>query len=85
MHKKGTLIGTFIAAQKHPFIEGDTFHSVLRAVQAQPRRFKVYETAGTLLISVQDPAEAGQVVKNAQVAKVALEGVVGTSSKATAT
>jgi len=42
----------------------------LRAVQAQPRRFKVYEKAGTLRISVQD-------VKNVQVAKVALEGVVG--------
>ena len=67
---KGTLIGTFIADQKHPFFEGDTFHSVLRAGQAQPRRFKVYEKAGTLRISVQD-------VKNVQVAKVALEGVVG--------
>jgi hypothetical protein len=30
----------------------------------QPRRFKVYEKAGTLRISVQDPARAGQVVKN---------------------
>jgi len=68
--KKGTLIGTFIADQKHPFFAGDTFHSVLRAVQSQPRRFKVYEKAGTLRISVQD-------VKNVQVAKAALEGVVG--------
>ena len=68
--KKGTLIGTFIADQKHPFFEGDTFHAVLRAVQAQPRKFKVYEKAGTLRISVQD-------VKNVQVAKAALEGVVG--------
>jgi len=34
---------------------------------------------------MQDPAGAGQVVKNVQVAKGALEGVVGTSSKATAT
>jgi len=67
--KKGTLIGTFIADQKHPFFEGDTFHSVLRAVQVQPRRFKVYEKAGTLRISVQD-------VKNVQVAKEAVEGVV---------
>ena len=83
--KKGTLIGTFIADQKHPFFEGETFHSVLRAVQAQPRRFKVYEKAGTLRISVQYPAEAGQVVKNVEGAKGALEGVVGTSSKATAT
>lgn len=68
--KKGTLIGTFIADQKHPFFEGETFHAVLRAVQAQPRRFKVYEKAGTLRISVQD-------VKNVQGAKAALESVVG--------
>ncbi|MBL7944777.1 MAG: hypothetical protein JNN32_01855 [Flavobacteriales bacterium] len=68
--KKGTLIGTFIADQKHGFFESETFHSVLRAVQAQPRRFKVYEKAGTLRISVQD-------VKNVEVAKGALEGVVG--------
>ena len=68
--KKGTLIGTFIADQKHPFFEGDTFHSVLRAVQAQPRRFKVYEKAGTLRISVQD-------VKNVHAAKEAMESVVG--------
>jgi transcription-repair coupling factor (superfamily II helicase) len=67
--KKGVLIGTFIADQKHPFFAGDTFHSVLRAVQAQPRRFKVYEKAGTLRITVQD-------VKNVQVAKAALESVV---------
>ena len=67
--KKGTLIGTFIADQKHRFFEGDTFHAVLRAVQAQPRRFKVYEKGGTLRVSVQD-------VKNVQQAKVALEGVV---------
>ena len=68
--KKGTLIGTFIADQKHPFFEGDGFNAVLRAVQAQPRRFKVYEKAGTLRISVQD-------VKNVQVAKEAMESVVG--------
>ncbi len=68
--KKGTLIGTFIADQKHPFFEGDTFHAVLRAVQAQPRRFKVYEKAGTLRVSVQD-------VKNVHAAKEAMEGVVG--------
>ncbi|MBK9275561.1 MAG: transcription-repair coupling factor [Flavobacteriales bacterium] len=68
--KKGTLIGTFIADQKHPFFEGDGFNAVLRAVQAQPRRFKVYEKAGTLRISVQD-------VKNVHAAKEALEGVVG--------
>gem|GEM_PF-3192693 len=74
---KGTLIGTIIADQKHPFFEGETFHSVLRAVQAQPRRFKVYEKAGTLRICVQDPAEAGQVVKNVEVAKWALGSLVG--------
>jgi transcription-repair coupling factor (superfamily II helicase) len=68
--KKGTLIGTFIADQKHPFFEGDGFNAVLRAVQAQPRRFKVYEKAGTLRISVQD-------VKNVQVAKEAMGSVVG--------
>lgn len=70
--KKGTLIGTFIADQKHPFFEGDGFNAVLRAVQAQPRRFKVYEKAGTLRISVQD-------VKNVHAAKEAMEGVVGSS------
>ena len=50
--------------------EGDGFNAVLRSVQAQPRRFKVYEKAGTLRISVQD-------VKNVQVAKEAMESVVG--------
>jgi len=43
---------------------------VLLAVQAQPRKFKVYEKAGNLRISVQE-------VKNVQVAKAALESVVG--------
>lgn len=43
---------------------------VLRAEQAQPRKFKVYEKAGTLRVSVQD-------VKSVQEAKGALEGVVG--------
>jgi transcription-repair coupling factor (superfamily II helicase) len=71
--KKGTLIGTFIADQKHPFFEGDGFNAVLRAVQAQPRRFKVYEKGGTLRVSVQD-------VKNVQAAKTALEGVVGVAA-----
>ena len=69
--KKGTLIGTFIADQKHGFFESDGFNAVLRAVQAQPRRFKVYEKAGTLRISVQD-------VKNVHAAKEAMESVVGT-------
>lgn len=70
--KKQTLIGTFIADQKHPFFAGDGFNAVLRAVQAQPRRFKVYEKAGTLRISVQD-------VKNVHAAKEAMEGVVGSA------
>lgn len=70
--KKGTLIGTFIADQKHSFFGSDTFHAVLRAVQAQPKRFKVYEKGGTLRVSVQD-------VKNVREAKVALESVVGVS------
>ncbi|MFT3884857.1 MAG: transcription-repair coupling factor [Flavobacteriales bacterium] len=68
--KKGTLIGTFIADQKHGFFESDAFNAVLRAVQAQPRRFKVYEKAGTLRISVQD-------VKRIEGAKAALESVMG--------
>jgi hypothetical protein len=38
-------------------------------VQAQPRKFKVYEKAGTLRISVQD-------VKNVHAAKEALENTV---------
>ena len=70
--KKQTLIGTFIADQKHPFFEGDTFHAVLRAVQAQPRRFKVYEKAGTLRVSVQD-------VKTLHEAKQALKSALSTS------
>jgi hypothetical protein len=60
---------------------------VLRAVQVeqreipcasgtQPRKFKVYEKAGTLRISVQD-------VKNVQGAKVALESVVGVNAEVT--
>jgi hypothetical protein len=67
--KKHTLIGTFIADQKHPFFEGETFHSVLRAVQAQPRRFKVYEKAGTL-----SAVRRMQDVKNVQGAMEAMEG-----------
>ncbi len=49
------------------------FHAVLRAVQAQPRKFKVYEKGGTLRVSVQD-------VKNVREAKGALEGVVGVAA-----
>ena len=69
--RRGDLRGTFIADQKHPFFSGETFNAVLRAVQAQPRRFKVYEKAGTLRISV-------AAVKNIGDAKKALEGVLGT-------
>ncbi|MEZ4789606.1 MAG: hypothetical protein R2811_06265 [Flavobacteriales bacterium] len=58
---------------------------MLRAVQAQPKRFKVYEKAGTLRISVQNPASAGQAVKDVHDAKEAMEGVVGASAKAEAT
>ena len=71
---EGTLIGTFIADQKHPFFAGNRFHAVLRAVQAQPRKFKVYEKGGTLRVSVQD-------VKNVREAKGALEGVVGANAQ----
>jgi hypothetical protein len=70
--KKGTLIGTFIAHQKHPFFEGDGFNAVLRAVQAQPRRFKVYEKAGTL-----SAVRRMQDVKNVHAAKEAMESVLG--------
>ena len=64
--KKGVLIGTFIADQKHAFFESDSFNAVLRAVQAQPRRFKVYEKSGTLRVSIQD-------VQTLHAAKQALE------------
>jgi len=63
------LICTFIADQKHAFFGSNTFNSVLRAVQAQPRKFKVYEKGGTLCVSVQE-------VKNVQAAKAALESMV---------
>ena len=68
--KKGDLRGTFIADQKHAFFSGDTFNAVLRAVQAQPKRFKVYEKNGTLRISV-------AAVKNIGEAKRALDSIVG--------
>ncbi|MCO5275957.1 MAG: transcription-repair coupling factor [Flavobacteriales bacterium] len=67
--KKGDLRGTFIADQKHAFFSGDTFNAVLRAVQAQPKRFKVYEKNGTLRISV-------AAMKNIGEAKRALESVL---------
>jgi len=67
--QKSNLISTFIAEQKYDFFKSETFASVLRAVKAQPRRFKVYEKAGTLRISVQE-------VKNVHAAKVAMESLV---------
>lgn len=60
------------ADPKHGFFGSNTFQAVLRAVQAQPRKFKVYEKGGTLRVSVQE-------VKNVQQAKVALESMVGVS------
>jgi transcription-repair coupling factor (superfamily II helicase) len=71
--KQGKLIGTFIADQKHPFFESETFTSILRAVQQQPRRFKVYEKAGTLRLSVGN-------VTNMKQAKEALEGVLAVAA-----
>ncbi|MEO8066320.1 MAG: transcription-repair coupling factor [Flavobacteriales bacterium] len=71
--KKGTLIGTFIADQKHSFFQSETFTALLHAVQRQPRKFKVYEKGGTLRVSVQD-------VKNVREAKGALESVVGVAA-----
>ncbi len=68
--KNGDLRGTFIADQQHPFFSGDGFQAVLRAVQAQPKRYKVYEKSGKLKITV-------AAVKNLGEAKRALEGVVG--------
>lgn len=50
--------GTFIADQKHGFFESVAFKAVLLAVQAQSRRLKVYEKAGTLRISVQGVKKA---------------------------
>ncbi|HNO06749.1 MAG TPA: helicase-related protein, partial [Flavobacteriales bacterium] len=68
--KNGDLRGTFIADQQHPFFSGDGFQAVLRAVQAQPKRYKVYEKSGKLKITV-------AAVKNLGEAKRALEIVVG--------
>jgi len=67
--KNGDLRGTFIADQKHAFFEGDRFEAVQRAVQAQPKCYKVYEKNGTLRISV-------AAVKNIGEAKRAMESVV---------
>jgi transcription-repair coupling factor (superfamily II helicase) len=71
--KQGKLIGTFIADQKHPFFESEVFTAILRAVQQQPRRFKVYEKAGTLRLSVGN-------VTNMKQAKEALEGVLAVAA-----
>ncbi|MBP6312891.1 MAG: hypothetical protein KA408_11515 [Flavobacteriales bacterium] len=67
--KQGKMIGTFIADQKHSFFESETFTALLRKVQSQPKKFNVYEKAGTLHVSVQD-------VKSVKQAKMALDGVV---------
>ena len=67
--KKGVLLGTFIADQKHEFFESESFTAVLRVVQQQPRKFKVYEKAGTLRVSAQD-------VKTLSAAKQALESAL---------
>ena len=71
--KKGVLIGTFIADQKHAFFESDSFNAVLRAVQAQPRKFKVYEKGGTLRVNVQD-------VKTLHAAKQTFDAVLAVSA-----
>lgn len=68
--KNGDLRGTFITDQQHPFFAGDGFQAVLRAVQANPKRFKVFERNGTLRIGVAQ-------VRSLEEAKRALEGVVG--------
>lgn len=68
--KKGDLRGTFIADQQHPFFSGDGFQAVLRAVQAQPKRYKVYEKSGKLKITVAAVKDIGE-------AKRAMEIVVG--------
>jgi transcription-repair coupling factor (superfamily II helicase) len=72
VHEEGRrCVGTFIADQKHRLLRGGHVpDSVLRAVQAQPKRFKVFERNGTLRISVAE-------VKTVAQAKQALEGVVG--------
>ncbi len=67
--KNGDLRGTFIADQKHAFFEGDRFEAVQRAVQAQPKCYKVYEKSGKLKIT-------GTAVKHIGEAKRALESVV---------
>jgi|GEM_PF-1930400 len=81
--RKGVLIGTFIADQEHSFFENGTFTAILRAVKAQPRKFKLYEKGWPLsavwrMQDVKNPAKcAGQAV---QVAKAALEGVVAVTA-----
>ncbi|MBK9600079.1 MAG: transcription-repair coupling factor [Flavobacteriales bacterium] len=71
--KQGKLIGTFIADQKHPFFGSEIFTAILRAVQQQPRKFKVYEKNGTLRLSVGE-------VTTMQQAKEALEGVLAVAA-----
>ena len=77
------VIRTFIADQEHSFFENGTFTAILRAVKAQPRKFKLYEKGWPLsavwrMQDVKNPAKcAGQAV---QVAKAALEGVVAVTA-----
>ncbi|MGV9013551.1 MAG: transcription-repair coupling factor [Flavobacteriales bacterium] len=71
--KQGKLIGTFIADQKHPFFGSEIFTAILRSVQQQPRKFKVYEKNGTLRLSVGN-------VNNMKQAKEALEGVLAVAA-----
>jgi transcription-repair coupling factor (superfamily II helicase) len=71
--KKGTLIGTFIADQKHSFFGSETFNAVLRTVQKLPKRYKVYEKAGTLRFSVDG-------VKDILGAKAAIEEVMAVAA-----
>ncbi|MBZ0204783.1 MAG: transcription-repair coupling factor [Flavobacteriales bacterium] len=73
--KKGDLRATFIADQKHPFFESENFTSILRAVQQQPRRFKVHEKSGKLRLSVANVSSMKQ-------AKEALDGVLRVADKA---
>ncbi|MCB0813071.1 MAG: transcription-repair coupling factor, partial [Flavobacteriales bacterium] len=66
--RDGKMIGTFIADQQHPFFQSEAFTWVLEALKDQPRRYRMYEKAGTLRLSVQD-------VKNVQQARKALAGM----------
>lgn len=68
MMDKSLVIG--LSHKISDFLKGDGLNAVLRTVQARPKRFKVYEKAETLRISVQD-------VKNIEGTKAAMESVIG--------